>query len=171
MELDASILVLLSKLGTDSHVARQMLHQGLEEALGLVKANKPPDLHALADDIMSKVMGSVSLLPSHMAAGERPGEGGWTGHPGHPSFAMTPGADLARPLEQEFALALTAGSSNRFMTPSSAPFSMPPVSTSTFAWSPARPQVSNWVATDLRTQDTAVRGTLLSLLLNRPSLR
>ena len=153
--MDASVLSLLSKLARDPQLARQMLHQGLEDALGQVKAIKPLELHSLGNEVMEAVMGSVATLPGSSFLEREQPQREWEASTATP-MGM---GDLARPLEDEFALALTSGNT-RFTTPAPAHFSMPPVSSSTFAWSPARPRPTERAppGSGLRTQESNIRG-------------
>ena len=164
------MLGLLSKLATSPLVARQMLHQGLEDTLGLVKSRKPLELHVMADEVLRAVLVSISSLksiePLEIASDAR--------YPPDQSAAQTPASvfsnvsigGLARPLENEFALALTRPSNTPVTT------TTPASQAVAFGWSPARPRASGWVdqRTEPRTQNTATRGTLLSSAQPRPCM-
>ena len=135
-----------------------MLHQGLEDTLGLVKSSKPLELHSKADEVMRVVLDSVSNLKDSDNLDTAMGA---LNPPGH-SAAQTPvsafpsasAGGLARPLEQEFALALTRATN----TPMTATTTQQQVAS--FGWSPARPRASGWAdqGTEPRTQNTAMRG-------------
>ncbi len=122
-EADAAALRLLADLAASCGplVAKQMLHQGLEEAMAAVRANRPQqELRRLADVVMAAVLDAAALqaaeqqgftaaapLPltsgsSAMAWAGRQGDGDGSG----PSATRVVGAGLARPLEREFALAV-----------------------------------------------------------------
>ena len=178
------MLALLVKLAAAPLVARQMLHQGLEETMGMVKSCGPPALHAMANEVMSAVHGAVSSIggaplppanawsASAAAASAQPPASdnfppgasvtsAWSAAPAAGPDPASAG-QLARPLEHEFALALRRATATpaAAVRPLASATPMPPVSSAAFAWSPAKPYARNWTGpgTEPRTQGTATRG-------------